>query len=254
MADRPEVAVRSPSGGWPPPWADVAEIESVLPHEHWSLIGGLMAQLWGVHHRIAAVRPTRDVDMLVHAETARGRASTVAAGLHTLGYELIPPVDPRGGTAHRFVRGRSVVDVVVADHAAPRALSSLLGHRMVRVDGGTQALRRTVNATLDIVPGRTTTVSVPEPFGALNLKSAAHRSDSRNPGRHLRDAAVLLACIDDPFEDRVRSGSDRSRLLYLQRILADPRHDAWRALPEADRLRAQDTLAILCDARSSTQQ
>lgn len=42
-------------------------------------------------------------------------------------------------------------------------------------------------------------VSVPDTFGALILKTAAHRADSRDPARHLQDAAVLLACIEDPY-------------------------------------------------------
>jgi hypothetical protein len=54
-----------------------------------------------------------------------------------------------------------VVDVLVADHAAPRVVEKLRGRKMVAIEGGTQALRRTVNARLDIVPDRMTTVSVP---------------------------------------------------------------------------------------------
>ena len=183
----------------------------------------------------------------MHIETATGRVGAVARALKGLRYELLPPTDPRSDVAHRFVRDRNVVDVVVADHAAPRTLPKLLGHRMVQVEGGTQALRRTVNAELIIESGRVTTVSVPEPFGGLILKSAAHLADSRNPGRHLRDAAVLLACLEDPYEDRERSGSDLSRLLHLQRELADSNHPAWLALPETERLRGQDALGILCD-------
>jgi len=36
---------------------------------------------------------------------------------------------------------------------------------MIAIEGGTQALRGTINARLQIVPGRTITVSVPSPFG-----------------------------------------------------------------------------------------
>jgi hypothetical protein len=59
------------------------------------------------------------------------------------------------------------VDVVVADHAAPRVVEKLHGFTMIAIEGGTQALRRTVNARLNISDDRTTTISVPSPFGAL---------------------------------------------------------------------------------------
>lgn len=58
-------------------------------------------------------------------------------------------------------------------------------------------------------------LSIPDAFGALILKAAAHKADARDRGRHLTDAAVLLACVD-PFEERTSSGSDRSRLLHLR--------------------------------------
>ena len=44
---RPTIDVPTPPGGWPPPWPNVAEIEAVLPHQKWTLIGGLIAQLHG---------------------------------------------------------------------------------------------------------------------------------------------------------------------------------------------------------------
>jgi hypothetical protein len=69
---------------------------------------------------------------------------------------------------------------------------------MVAIEGGTQALRRTINARLEIVPGRTTTVSVPSDFGNLILKAAAHQTATRDRERHLQDAVVLLAAERRP--------------------------------------------------------
>jgi hypothetical protein len=116
---------------------------------------------------------------------------------------------------------------------------------MVRIEGGTQALRRTLNAHIEISPGTRTTVSVPSPFGALVLKAAAFTTDSRDPQRHLFDAVVLLACIEDPFAERdTFSGSDRGRLATLH--TAVPRgHAAWRQLPPTHRATAEAALRIL---------
>ena len=121
--------------------------------------------------------------------------------------ELRPAVDPRDKTAHRFVRGTSkidlvtsqsdeeaddrpeeVVDVLISDHHAPKVTERLAGREMVRIEGGTQGLRRTINARLEIELGTVTTVSVPGPFGALILKVAAYKTDSRARDRHVRDA------------------------------------------------------------------
>jgi hypothetical protein len=215
------------------------------------LIGGLMVQLHGVAAGLPVVRPTNDVDILLHVETGRGRAAQVARGLEELGYRLAPSIDPRTGTAHRFVRGpavvdlvSSVVDMVAADHAPPRALERFHGYDLVQVAGGTQALRRTVLAELAITGSARTTVSVPDAFGALILKAAAHKADTRDRDRHLTDAAVLLACVD-PFAERTPSGSDRSRLLHLGEHLADPTAPAWLQLPEAARRNGQAALELL---------
>ncbi len=90
-------------------------------------------------------------------------------------------------------------------------------------------------------------LSVPDALGAIILKSAAHLADSRDPARHLSDAAVLLACMTDPFTDRDRltSGSDRKRLVHLGKHLGDSDHPAWVAL-DADAAReGQAALRIL---------
>ena len=146
----------------------------------------------------------------------------------------------RKGTAHRFVRDQTAIDVVasspvqvdilVADHAAPRVVEKMRGYEMVKIEGGTQALRRTVNAVIE-VGGRSVSISVPGPFGALILKAAAYQSDTRNPERHLFDAAALLACVEEPVSEIQNfSGSDRSRVQSLVRALP-VQHRIWRSLP-----------------------
>lgn len=255
---RPTIEVAAPVGGWPHPWPNVAELVAVLPAQQWTLVGGLMTQLHSIHHGLGVVRPTNDVDIVLHIETRRGVPTAAATALEQIGYRLQSAVDPRNNTAHRFVRGQSrvdlvagdaeeVVDVLMADHPAPMVVELLRGQEMVRIEGGTQALRRTVNARLEIEHGTVTTISVPRPFGALILKAAAYKSDSRDPDRHLSDAAALLACIDDPFLEREDfTGSDRSRLATLRRALPDE-HPAWRALPDGARGDAQAALRLLCD-------
>lgn len=199
--------------------------------------------------------PTNDVDIVLHVETTRGIVSETARALESLGYELAPSFDEWNNTAHRFKRrestvdvvtsGPDVVDVLVADHAARRVVEKLRGRTMVAIEGGTQALRRTINARLQITAGRTTMVSVPSPFGALILKAAAYESDSRDRERHLQDAALLLAVIDDPYTEREQfAGSDRSRLKTLAGALSDSAPQ-WRPLPDDASAVGRTALRIL---------
>lgn len=253
MLDRPTIEVTAPPGGWGQPWPNVAEIEAVLPHDKWTLVGGLMTQLHAIHRGIDAIRPTNDVDIVLHVETTRGVVAQTAVALESLGYVLTPSINDRNNTAHRFKRGDStvdlvasdVVDVLVSDHAAPRVRERLRGRDMVAIEGGTQALRRTINARLEILPGRTTTISVPSPFGALILKAAAHQTDTRDRERHLQDAVVLLAAIQDPFAHRAGfAGSDKVRLERLARTLPDDAGE-WLRLPANWRSASQAALRVL---------
>jgi hypothetical protein len=200
-----------------------------------------MVQLHAVHQGIGIIRPTNDVDIMLHIETSRGVPAATADALESLGYRLTAPLDPRNESAHRFVRGDTrvdlltsatdTVDVLLADHAPPRVVEKLRGRTMVRIEGGTQALRRTVNTRLKIVTGQTTTISVPDVFGALILKAAAYQTDIRDRDRHLYDAAVLLCCIEDPYVERERfAGSDTKRLMLLANSLP-AEHPAWQRIP-----------------------
>jgi len=138
--ERPTIDIAAAAGGWPHPWPNVAEIAAVLPTDKWTLVGGLMTQLHSIHHGLGIVRPTNDVDIVLHIETSRGVVAETASALRSLGYELRSAVDPRDNTAHRFYRGTSkvdlvtdrpgeepeeVVDVLVSDHHAPRVTERL---------------------------------------------------------------------------------------------------------------------------------
>lgn len=102
-----------------------------------------------------------------------------------------------------------------------------------------------INARLQITPGRTTTVSVPSPFGALILKAAAYQTDPRDKERHLQDAALLLSVIEDPYAEREHfAGSDRARLAALEKAMPDNAR-AWRALPADRQTDGQTALRIL---------
>ncbi len=253
------VDIPAPEGGWDPLWASVAEIAVALSPEGWTLVGGLMVKAHAALAGLPTTTVTTDVDMVVHLETARGRAERVHQALTGLGYTLRAPgkLGTLSGSdvAHRYVRSRTaesedIVDVMRADHAAPSVVERLGGHDMMPAEGTTQALRRTVNATLHLRgSGPATVLSIPDAYGALILKAAAHMVDRRNPGRHLRDAVILLACLEDPYsvEDRPTYQSDGRRIRHLEKELADQDSQPWLAVDGQARADARAALAILVD-------
>jgi hypothetical protein len=61
-----------------------------------------MTQLHGIRRGIDTLRPTDDVDIVLHVETRRGIASQEADVLESLGYEFAPSIGTQQQTAHRF--------------------------------------------------------------------------------------------------------------------------------------------------------
>ncbi|MGO4250511.1 hypothetical protein AB4Y87_25245 [Paenarthrobacter sp. RAF54_2] len=235
-----------PPGGWGRPWPQCAELARALPSNQWTLVGGLMVQLHSAVAGLTVSRPTADVDIVLHMETGAATMPGVAAVLHSLGYALRQSINS-DSPAHRFLRDHEQIDLMVADHLVPRWVPRIGRRKVFQVTGGTQALRRTVNCRIHVDNEGPVSISIPNALGALVLKGAAYQEDSRDTGRHLDDAATLLATITGPLELVAdMGGSDRSRILALRRALADPDHESWKVLDRGDRARAISNLAVLC--------
>lgn len=248
------VRLAAADGGWLHPWPNVFEVAGVMPGRGWTLVGGLMVQAHALAHDVAVVRPTDDLDLLLDIEVSRSVASDTHRQISSLGYVLQSPLDSRSKTSphYRYLRestlGVERIDVMVADHAGPSAGRLLQGRPMFAVEGGTQALRRTMTCAIDDGKGRIHELTVPDELGAVVLKGAAYAVDRRDRERHLQDAAVLAACITDHAAELNRlAGSDRKRLRTLAKALADPAHPAWLALDPEQRQAGMDTLRILTD-------
>ncbi|WP_353508134.1 hypothetical protein [Intrasporangium sp.] len=117
---------------------------------------------------------------MLHIETSRGITDATAEVLEKFAYKIKDNIDRRNNVGHRFTRGTSHIDVVVADHPAPRVEEKMRSRDMVKIEGGTQALKRTANYRLAIAKGEHIIISVPRPFGALILKAAAYKADNRD--------------------------------------------------------------------------
>lgn len=250
--ERQRVALVAPLQGWTHPWPNLFELARALPTDKWTLVGGVMVQGHALAYGVPITRPTDDLDILLHIEINTTVTEEAHRQITQLGYELREPVDARKSTSphYRYERasplGVEKIDVMSADHAAPRVRQQLQGRPMFEVEGGTQALQRTMIYVADGGNGESHPISVPDELGALVLKSAAYQTDTRDRGRHLQDAAVLAACITDHSTERGRlAGSDGRRITRVAKALADPRHPVWIMLDEPHKTAAQDTLRIL---------
>jgi len=118
---RPLRELTAPTGGWPPPWPQVVEIVQAIPHNQWTLVGGLMVQMHAAYAGLRPTRTTRDVDMILHIDSGAATFAGVQYELERFGYVLREPVGD--GPIHRFARGSrdtETVDVMVADHLSPK--------------------------------------------------------------------------------------------------------------------------------------
>jgi hypothetical protein len=213
-------------------WDLIVDLAGQLPPTGWVLVGGQMVMLHGLVAGRVATRASQDVDVLADLLTDDAGLARCVRAMRELDLEAQPD---NSGKVYRFVRVRdnARADVLAPDHTPPRRRLRTVGGDTIRIEGGTQALRRAM--TVRVVKGdRAGLVPVPDLLGALVLKAAAWASDSRDRERHSGDAAFLVSLVADPLAERNRfAGSDRKRLLRLNQVLDDPDAAEWRRLGEA---------------------
>jgi hypothetical protein len=228
-AERLSVTLPPLSGALDTLWDLVLDVADRIAPDGWVLIGGQMVMLHGLVAGRAATRASQDVDVLADLLTDRTGLRRCVDAVRALD---LHPVPDSSGHVYRFRRpaDNATADVLAPDHTPPRWPLRTVGGDTIRIEGGRQALQRSV--LIDVTKGgRSALVPVPDLLGALVLKAAAWATDSRDPERHSGDAAFLTSLISDPLAERERfAGSDRSRLLRLDRVLCDPDAQEWRAL------------------------
>jgi hypothetical protein len=226
-------------------WHVLLDVAEAL-RDPWTLIGGQMVLLHALEHGQTPPQVSQDGDVVADVRASPTVLGDLVATLEAAGFDL--EAITTDGRAHRYLRPASPKPVVF-DVLAPEGLGERTNlvttppGRTVSVPGGTQALART---QLIAVRHEDRTGVVPRPslLGALVLKAAACGLPG-DPARHLRDVALLLALLPDPFtvaEELTKS--DRKRL-RLARALADVSHPAWVALPGDLAVRGQQANEIL---------
>jgi hypothetical protein len=213
-------------------WELVLDIAERVAPDRWALIGGQMVMLHGLVAGRVATRASQDVDVLADLLTDPAGLSRCVRVVRDL--DLRPESDS-AGRVYRFRRpaDNATADVLAPDHTPPRWSLRTAGGDTIRVEGGRQALQRTVPVTVR-KGRRSAVVPVPDLLGALVLKAAAWATDPRDRERHSGDAAFLAGLMTDPLAERARFvGSDRKRLLRLDEVLGDRAAPEWRALGPA---------------------
>lgn len=228
-----------------PPWSTVFDVIEATDTDDWVLVGGLMVQLHARRTGIPPPRATKDVDLVVDVVANNSGVTSIASALTKIGFEPVVPVS-RKEPIYRFQREREQVDMMVADHLPSQLKPRFMMRPVFAVTAGEQSLRRRDRFVVKSAT-RTVTLGAPDVLGALIGKSAASIVDSRDPGRHLDDAAVLLASIESVGElDLSRlSANDRKRLTTIAAILGSAAHPAWLNLNEPQRAKAQRNLAAI---------
>jgi predicted nucleotidyltransferase len=224
-----------------PPWTTVFEVARAIEIADWVLVGGLMVQLHARRASIPPPRATKDVDLIADVQTNRSSFGAIGSALTSIGFEVAVPA-ARTEPIYRFTRGE---EQVVADHLPSGMKPRLRARPAFAVDGGAQALNRRDTFVVASTSG-TITIDAPDVLGALIGKGAAYMVDQRDRGRHLEDAAVLLASIDSVGAlDLDLNTNDRKRLRAIWAALRDDLHPAWFVLSAADQIRGRRNLALL---------
>lgn len=233
-----------------PPWSTVFDVIEATDTDDWVLVGGLMVQLHARRAGIPPPRATKDVDLVADVAANHSSVTSIASALTRIGFEPIVPFS-RKEPVYRFQRNREQVDMMVADHLPSQLKPRIMMRPAFAVTAGEQSLRRRDTFVVTSTT-RTVTLGVPDVLGALIGKGAASIVDSRDPGRHLDDAAVLLASIETVggLDLSHLSANDRKRLTIVASTLGGVANPAWLNLDEPQRAKARRNLVALVTAAS----
>ena len=239
-------------------WHVLLDLGQERVFTQWCLIGGQLTLLHAAEHGVRKPQPTLDMDVVVNLVERPGGTEWLAGWLVARGFEM-DGVSPEG-IGHRFTHaagddprlGQVRFDILAPENMGQRAnLFTRRPARTVQAPGTRQALDRAQEVSVTVpaggaLPVRTGTIRRPSLLGALVGKACAVRIATRtHPERDLQDAAVLLACIQDPIAIAdTLVVKDRRRLTALQ-PLADADHPQWRTLDPADHQRGHDAVGFL---------
>ncbi len=220
-------------------WALTREVASLFASLPWVLIGGQMVAIHEAEQGLRPLRSTVDVDALLDVRTLSTATLAAARLLQGASFDAQHEAD---GLAYRFVRGEDVVDVLAPDHLGPHAdLRTVPPETTLEALGGRQALNRRRTVVVDAGDG-VFTLPIPTLTGAIVIKARVAGA-ARQPDKHRRDLARLLALVQDPGAIRRELTSTERSYLRSRIELLDRLHPAWRGMRRAgDAIRALEIM------------
>jgi hypothetical protein len=211
-------------------WALTREIVTLFSALPWVLIGGQMVAIHEAEHGVRPLRSTVDVDALLDVRTLSTATLAAARLLQSASFAAQHDVE---GLAYRFVRGHDIVDILAPDHLGKNAdLTTAPPDTTLEALGGRQALNRRRTVLVDSGDGQFE-VPIPSLAGAIVIKARVAAA-SRQPEKHWRDLARLLALVDDPDAVRRELTSTERSYLRSRSALLDRQHPAWRGIRRVD--------------------
>ncbi len=221
-------------------WQPVFEIHKAMPHG-WVLVGGQAVYLHAVERGAPLVRPTRDADVALDIRAYPRMLEDFTALLLKLGFESAG--ESTEGHQHRWLRGDTIVDVLIPRHLGQRAENRLgvTGGTTIAAPASQQALDRA--ETVDVVAGSASgRVNRPTLLGCLIGKAAALKiMDDPGRQRHITDFLTLADVVSAAdLRGVTYQPAERDHLANMLGHLANfPQH--MDLIPEAasgvDRLR-----------------
>lgn len=207
----------------------------------WTLIGGMMVNLFALEYGVPRTRVTPDIDALVnarHVEFGGKAVSAVIPGfvatLESMGF-VEDGVSPEG-VAHRYKRKPVSIDVLGPDglDGSRRQLRTRPpgAEHTVAVPGGTQALGRTELLSVEI-DGRYGSIPRPNLLGAIVVKAASVEVDDA-PESQREDLVLLLSLVPDVIAMKAELTRGDRRVLGRRKELLVRTHSSWSRLSPGD--------------------
>lgn len=204
-----------------------------------------MVQLHALEHGLTTVRPTQDADLLIDVLTAPDAIAVMCDLLTEMGLSFEGANSH--GIGHRFSHGdgndRVSVDVLAPDRLGPRtSMTTIPPARTVQIPAG----RRILTDAQDVAvryEGEQSVLRRPSLISAIIGKVGAWNVDTASPtrGRHLEDAATLLALVPDPVALAEKLDRKQRATMRALASLLPATHPAWRRLAN----KAPDGIAAL---------
>jgi hypothetical protein len=247
VAERAPIVIRPATQEARCLWATALELAEALgPAAEWTLVGGLMVQLYAFEHGDDS-RPTTDIDVLGDSRRRPAMTQQIARAIVERGGEIALPPRSEEDLGYRFEIDGAVVEVLGSEGVKvdPRTIGKFA---TFQVPGGTQALQRAeiVPASLDDAPS--VQVRRPDLLGAILIKARAVAVKRGKLDSDRQDLIRLLSFVEDPRALAAKSGlrgTERKWLRSIEKPLDFGDPGLTRLFPLDVLLRARQAFALL---------